>query len=151
MNARPWLKILGFELVVLALIALGIVGLIRGASEPDGAVAMAEPPVVTVELSNVTSAIADDYHYAADNLTNFAQIPCYCGCDRSLGHRNLADCYVNAAGGWDAHASGCAVCDLETTAARPQIDSGVPIAEVRASIIQQYGPPPALFTTGATS
>ena len=68
MNARPWLKILGFELVVLALIVLGIVGLIRGASEPDGAVAMAEPPVVTVELSNVTSAIADDYRAAADRI-----------------------------------------------------------------------------------
>lgn len=151
MNARPWLKILGFELVVLALIALGIVGLIRGASEPDGAVAMAEPPVVTVELSNVTSAIADDYHYAADNLTNFAQIPCYCGCDRSLGHRNLADCYVTATGAWDAHASGCAVCGNETATAREQLTAGTPIIDVRSSIIDQYGPPPSLFTTGASS
>ena len=151
MNARPWLKILGFELVVLALIALGIVGLIRGASEPDGAVAMAEPPVVTVELSNVTSAIADDYHYAADNLTNFAQIPCYCGCDRSLGHRNLADCYVTATGAWDAHASGCAVCGNEAATAREQLTAGTPIVDVRSSIIDQYGPPPSLFTTGASS
>ena len=151
MNARPWLKILGFELVVLALIALGIVGLIRGASEPDGAVAMAEPPVVTVELSNVTSAIADDYHYAADNLTNFAQIPCYCGCDRSLGHRNLADCYVTATGAWDAHASGCAVCGNETLTVREQLAAGAPIADVRTSIIDHYGPPPSLFTTGASS
>ena len=151
MNARPWLKILGFELVVLALIVLGIVGLIRGASEPDGAVAMAEPPVVTVELSNVTSAIADDYHYAADNLTNFAQIPCYCGCDRSLGHRNLADCYVTATGAWDAHASGCAVCGNETATAREQLTAGTPIIDVRSSIIDQYGPPPSLFTTGASS
>ena len=151
MNARPWLKILGFELVVLALIVLGIVGLIRGASEPDGAVAMAEPPVVTVELSNVTSAIADDYHYAADNLTNFAQIPCYCGCDRSLGHRNLADCYVTATGAWDAHASGCAVCGNETATAREQLAAGAPIADVRTSIIDQYGPPPSLFSSGASS
>ena len=59
----------GLELAVLALIALGIVGLIRGASGPD----------------------------------------------HSLGHRNLADCYVTTTGAWDAHASGCAVCGNETS------------------------------------
>ena len=126
MNARPWLKIVGFELAVLALIGLGIVGLIRGASGPD-------------------------YHYAADHLTDLAQIPCYCGCDHSLGHRNLADCYMTATGAWDAHASGCAVCGNETATAREQLAAGVPIADVRTSIIDQYGPPPSLFSSGASS
>ena len=36
MNTRPWWKIVAFELAVLALIGLGIVGLIRGASYADG-------------------------------------------------------------------------------------------------------------------
>lgn len=143
MNARPWAKIVGFELAVLALIALGIFGLTRGASDPDEADALAASPVVTVELSTVTSAIAADYHYTADHLAEFAQIPCYCGCDHSLGHRSLADCYVTATGAWDAHASGCAVCGNETATAREQLAAGVPIADVRASIIAQYGPRPA--------
>ena len=112
---------------------------------------MAESPVVTVELSTVTPAIAADYRYAADHLADFAQIPCYCGCDNSLGHRNLADCYVTATGAWDAHASGCAVCGNETATAREQLATGVPIADVSTSIIDQYGPPPSLFITGASS
>ncbi|HQY86129.1 MAG: hypothetical protein GYA65_12490 [Actinobacteria bacterium] len=151
MNARPWLKIVGFELAVLALIGLGIVGLIRGASGPDAPDAMAASPVVTVDLSTVTPAIAADYHYAADHLTDLAQIPCYCGCDHSLGHRNLADCYMTATGAWDAHASGCAVCGNETATAREQLAAGAPIADVRTSIIDQYGPPPSLFSSGASS
>ncbi|CAN0467200.1 unnamed protein product, partial [Phaeothamnion confervicola] len=96
-------------------------------------------------------AIAADYHYAADHLTDLAQIPCYCGCDHSLGHRNLADCYMTATGAWDAHASGCAVCGNETATAREQLAAGVPIADVRTSIIDQYGPPPSLFSSGASS
>lgn len=106
---------------------------------------------MTVELSTVTSAIAADYHFAADHLADFAQIPCYCGCDRTVGHRNLTDCYVTSTGAWDANASGCAVCGNETATAREQLTTGVPIADVRTSIIDQYGPPPTLFASGATS
>ncbi len=151
MNTKSWVRIVGLELAVLAVIALGIVGLIRGASGPDSGHAMAAPPVVTVDLSTVTTEIEADYRYAADNISDFAQIPCYCGCDRTLGHRNLADCYVTSTGAWDAHASGCAVCGNETATAREQLTIGTPIADVRASIIDQYGPPPSLFNSGASS
>ena len=151
MNVRPLAETVGFGLAVIALIALGIGGLIRGASGPDGADAMAASPALTVELSTVTPAIAVDYHYAADHLGDFAQIPCYCGCDRTLGHRNLADCYVTATGAWDSHASGCAVCGNETATAREQLTAGVAIADVRAPIIGQYGPPPSLFSSGAST
>ncbi len=106
---------------------------------------MAAPSRVKVELSTVTSAIAADYRYAADHLADFAQILCYCGCDRSLSHQNLADCYVTPTGAWDAHASGCAVCGNETATAREQLAADAPIADVRDSIIAQYGPPPSLF------
>lgn len=149
MSARPWAKIVGLEIAVLALIVLGIGGLIRGASGPDGDDAMAASPVVTIELSTLTPAIAADYHYAAEHLADFAQIPCYCGCDRSLDHRNLADCFVTPTGAWDAHASGCAVCGNETATAREQLSAGAAIADIRDVIIAQYGPPPSLFNSGA--
>ena len=51
----------------------------------------------------------------------------------------------------NAHASGCAVCGNETATAREQLAAGVPIADVRTSIIDQYGPPPSLFSSGASS
>lgn len=150
-GARTPVRIVGFEFAVLLVIVAGVALVVRGAGGADTDDAMAAPPPVTVQLADLDEHMAGNYTYAAEHLTHFSEIPCYCGCDRSDGHRNLADCYVNAAGGWDAHAAGCAICDLETTAARPQIDRAVPIAEVRASIIQQFGPPPELFTTGASS
>ena len=151
MSARRWAGIVGLELGVLALIAVGIIGLIRGASAPDGNDATAGSTIVTADLATVTPAIAADYHYAADHLDHFAQIPCYCGCDHSLGHRNLADCYVTATGAWDAHASGCAVCGNETATVREQLTAGTPIDDVRTVIVDQYGPPPSRFTSGASS
>jgi hypothetical protein len=151
MTARPWARVVGFSLAVLAAVGLGTVGLIRAANGPDADHAAAATPVVMADLSSVTAAIAADYHYAADHLAEFAQIPCYCGCDQTVGHRNLADCYVTSTGAWDAHASGCAVCGYETATAREQLAAGVPIADVSTSIIDQFGPPPSLFTSGAMS
>jgi len=151
MNRSLWLKVLGLEFAVLALIAIGIVGLIRGASAADSDHSAATPAAVTLDLATVSPAIADDYHYAAEHLVELSEIPCYCGCDRSLDHRNLADCYLTRSGAWDAHASGCAVCGNETATVRDQLAAGAPIAEVRDLIISQYGPPPYLFTNGAQS
>lgn len=149
MTPRPRAKLVGFSLAVLAVVGLGLVGLKRAASDADHAAAAT--PVVLADLSTVTPAIAADYHYAAEHLADFAQIPCYCGCDESVGHRHLADCYVTSTGAWDAHASGCAVCGYETAAAREQLAAGAPIADVSTSIIDQFGPPPSLFPSGATS
>lgn len=69
MNTKSWARIVGLELAVLALIALGIVGMIRGERGPDSGDAMAAAPVVRVDLSTVTPAVAADYyHSAADHL-----------------------------------------------------------------------------------
>lgn len=149
--AKVELLFVGFALAVLALVGLGTLGLIRAASAPDANHATAAASVVLTDLSTVTPAIAADYQYAAEHLAEFAEIPCYCGCDASLGHRHLADCYVTTTGAWDAHASGCAVCGYETAAAREQLATGVSIADVSTSIIDQFGPPPFLFNSGATS
>jgi hypothetical protein len=43
------------------------------------------------------------------------------------------------------------VCGNETSTAREQLAAGARIADVRASIIAQYGPPPSLFISGASS
>lgn len=35
------------------------------------------------------------YKAAAEIPDVFAQVSCYCGCDKSHGHRNLLDCFVD--------------------------------------------------------
>lgn len=153
MNAdiRDWARIIGAEVVLLAVIALGIVLLVNGASGADRDDALSDPTPVTVVLDDLTPHVAANYTYAKSHMTEFAQIPCYCGCDNMLGHRNLADCYVTTTGGWDAHASGCAVCAQETDTVRAALSTGTAIADVRDSIINQYGPPPGGFSDGDAS
>ena len=130
-------------LLLVALIAVGVAAFIRGASGADLNDALAASPPATVSLAALPSAMADVYQYAADHADHFAQLPCYCGCERSLGHRSLEDCFVNAGGdGWDAHASGCGVCTAEAVTARELLDTNTEIGIVRQAIVDRYGPPP---------
>lgn len=142
-DRRSIVRIILAELALVALIFAGVAALIRGASAADPADAAPAAASPTVDLADLPEATADVYRYAADHATHFADIPCYCGCENTLGHRNLEDCFVNAAGDWDAHASGCGVCSAEAIAAREQLDAGIAIAEIRQSIIDRFGPPPA--------
>ncbi len=71
------------------------------------------------------------------------QIPCYCGCGDSVGHRNNYDCFIheNQESGavvWDDHATKCAAC-LEI-AAQSIIDyqDGKSIKEIRDDIDAAY-------------
>ncbi|MEQ1874575.1 MAG: PCYCGC motif-containing (lipo)protein [Ilumatobacteraceae bacterium] len=132
------------QLTVLLLVGLGIALMIRGASAADANRAVTVPTAVTVSLASLPSEMSSMYQYAADHADHFATIPCYCGCDNSLGHRSLEDCFVTAEGGWDAHASGCGVCSAEATTAKELLDDdGVAAADVRQQVIDRYGPPPA--------
>ena len=142
-DRRSIVRIILAELGLVLLIFAGVAALIRGAGAPDPADAASAAASPTVNLADLPDATADVYRYAADHAMHFTDIPCYCGCENSLGHRNLEDCFVNAAGNWDAHASGCGVCSAEAIAARERLDAGVAISDVRQSIIDRFGPPPA--------
>ncbi|MCA0972454.1 PCYCGC domain-containing protein [Halobacillus litoralis] len=71
------------------------------------------------------------------------QIPCYCGCGDSVGHRNNYDCFIyenkdSGAVVWDDHATKCAAClDI---AAKAIIDyqDGHSIKEIRENIDAAY-------------
>lgn len=149
MSDRVWPKIMLAELAIVAVIALGITALVRGASgaDPDDRVVAAASP--TVALADLPDGMATFYRYAGAHLAEFAQVPCYCGCDGTLAHRHLADCFVNDDGDWDAHAAGCAVCTNEAAVVREQLDTGASIQQVRDSIVERFGPPPSIFTRGA--
>ncbi len=151
---RTWFKIVAGEFAFVALIVLGAFTIGRGADEASGAnpdQRPTAPTVVTISLDKMPSEMAAHYRYAAAHAQEYAKIPCYCGCDRSLGHRSLTDCFVTPTGAWDAHASGCGICTIEATQVRTELDAGAPIADVRASIINTFGPPPTACPTGATS
>jgi hypothetical protein len=63
-----------------------------------------------------------------------AQLPCYCHCDRGMGHKSLHSCFE------DDHASHCAVCvDEALLAYRLQKEQNLTAAQVREKIIEKYG------------
>ncbi|WP_173917871.1 PCYCGC motif-containing (lipo)protein [Halobacillus sp. Marseille-Q1614] len=71
------------------------------------------------------------------------QIPCYCGCGDSVGHRDNYDCFVHKNGEdgslvWDDHGTKCGVC-LEI-AAQSIVDyqDGKSVKEIREDIDKQY-------------
>jgi hypothetical protein len=73
------------------------------------------------------------YRVAKEIPQTLAQLPCYCHCDRSLGHKSLHTCFE------DDHASHCAVCvDEALLAYKLQREGKLTPQEIRARIIEQY-------------
>jgi Protein of unknown function with PCYCGC motif len=69
------------------------------------------------------------YALAAKEKKILYQQPCYCHCDREVGHKSLLDCYV------DRHASVCATCKMEAVFAYQEMQKGKTAAQIRQEII----------------
>jgi Ni,Fe-hydrogenase III large subunit len=47
-------------------------------------------------VQNAATEVQVAYQYAIDNPEILKQIPCYCGCDKTLGHKHNLACYISA-------------------------------------------------------
>jgi hypothetical protein len=73
------------------------------------------------------------YEIAKKIPATLAQLPCYCHCDRSLGHKSLYTCFE------DDHASHCAVCvDEALLAYQLQKEETLTPSQVRDRIVEKY-------------
>ena len=72
--------------------------------------------------------VQNAYAVAAKVKRVLYQQPCYCHCDRSIGHQSLLDCYVGK------HASVCDVCMREAFYAYEQTQKKKTAAQIRAGI-----------------
>ncbi len=61
-----------------------------------------------------------------------AQMPCYCHCDRSIGHKSLHSCFE------DGHATSCATCTDEALLAYRLQKSGLTAPQIRERIIAEF-------------
>ena len=75
---------------------------------------------------------------AAADPEAFTQVRCYCGCEAMLDHRHLLDCFERPDGGWERHAVGCAVCQLEARDVLAARAAGTPMPEIIAAIDDTY-------------
>jgi hypothetical protein len=70
------------------------------------------------------------YALAAKVKPVLYQQPCYCYCDRSVGHKSLLDCFASE------HGSQCDICQKEAVLAYQLTQKGKTPAQIRAAIIR---------------
>jgi len=73
---------------------------------------------------------AHTYRLAARIPSLLYQLPCYCHCDRSIGHTSLRSCFESE------HAASCAACLKEALYAYKMHKQGKKAAEIRQGVIR---------------
>lgn len=73
------------------------------------------------------------YRAAKEIPQTLAQLPCYCHCDMSKGHKSLHSCFE------DEHGENCGICIGEAVMAYNLERQGLRAAQIRERIIQAYG------------
>ena len=72
------------------------------------------------------------YQTAKDIPEVLEQLPCFCGCMSSYGHKNNLFCFK------DMHGSGCDMCQNIALEARKMHDQGMSIDQIREKIKAKY-------------
>jgi hypothetical protein len=131
--------IAGFVAAVMIIAAGGIVGLAaHGNLDHSSMMGSASGDHMAFMLDAVPGDVASHYAFARDHRDLFSMIPCYCGCEATLDHRHLYDCFVRPDGAWESHASGCSVCIDESKMARRLLGTGAQPEQIRDAIVAQY-------------
>lgn len=95
-------------------------------------------PPASAELRPVLAAsqfegkAREAYAAVKEIPVTIAQLPCYCHCDRGMGHKSLHSCFE------DDHAAHCAVCVDEALMAYRLQKEGLSAAEIRTRIITKF-------------
>ena len=94
------------------------------------------PPGVlgpTLPAEDFTGKTRAAYRVAEQIPETLAQLPCYCYCDRGMGHKSLHSCFE------DEHAAHCAVCVDEALLAYSLTkDAKLTPQQVREKIVEKY-------------
>ena len=106
------------------------------AQPPAGQVAVASDGAarlrVTLDPNNFQGDVREAYEIAERDPKLLAQLHCYCGCDKTDGHKNLLDCYR------DTHGSRCAICIGEAHDAESMAGRGMPVEQIRDALRARY-------------
>ncbi|WP_226585559.1 PCYCGC domain-containing protein [Halobacillus litoralis] len=83
------------------------------------------------------------YAAAAQHEELLENMPCYCGCGESVGHKNNYDCFVHDSKEdgsivWDDHGTKCGVCLEIAAQSIKQLQDGKSLEEIRKNIDDSY-------------
>ena len=92
----------------------------------------AAPLRMTLDPKLFHGDVKKAYQIAQDDPALLAQMHCYCGCDRTNGHKNLLDCFR------DRHGSTCEICTGEAIQAEQLARQGMPVEQIRDSLRARF-------------
>jgi hypothetical protein len=100
--------------------------------ETPPSVADLKPVLAPAQFAGKAS---DAYQAVKEIPVTIAQLPCYCHCDRGMGHKSLHSCFE------DDHAAHCAVCVDEALMAYRLEKEGLSASQIRERIIAKFFEP----------
>jgi hypothetical protein len=86
----------------------------------------------TLDPNQFVGRVKQAYVFARAKPALLAQLWCYCGCDKTDGHRSLLDCYR------DYHGSRCGICTGEALLAQRMSIQNSPVDQIRDAIRKSY-------------
>jgi len=88
----------------------------------------------TLDPERFEGKTREAYRAAREIPVTIAQMPCYCYCDRGMGHKSLYSCFE------DDHAAHCATCVNEALMAlQLEKQEKLTAAQIRERIVAQFG------------
>jgi uncharacterized protein with PCYCGC motif len=124
--------------MILAIAAIAVMALIawvslRGTGEPgDQSTVAAKSADVLSPTLFAEERTRAAYQVAKDIPEVLEQLPCFCGCMTSFGHKNNLFCFK------DQHGSGCSICQDIALDAKKMHDQGMRIAQIQDNIKAKY-------------
>lgn len=76
--------------------------------------------------------VREAYATARSHPALLARLHCYCGCDKTDGHRSLLDCFR------DRHGSRCEICVGEAQEAKRLFKRGTTVDQIRDALRARY-------------
>jgi hypothetical protein len=73
------------------------------------------------------------YQVAKDIPDVLRELPCFCGCMRTHGHKNNLFCFM------DEHGSACEICEDIAIDAKTMHNNGASVKEIQENIKSKYG------------
>ena len=86
----------------------------------------------TLAPEQFTGKVRKAYQVAKEIPQTLTQLPCFCYCDNTFGHKSLHSCYE------DDHSAGCATCMDSALLAGELKQQGLSDAEIRDRLIAKY-------------
>ena len=103
-----------------------------GAIADDAVAQPSRTSLLTLDPAGFAGQARQAYQIARKDPVFLAQLHCYCGCDKVLGHRNLLDCFRSR------HAASCGTCIGETLDGYQMRVQGSPVEQIRDALRARY-------------